>query len=82
MRAVQDCYETILQAGNRIQGRVEIEFTVAPDGSVQESQIVFNDMGSPEVAVCIRRLSMQWRFPEPNGGAATVNYPFIFTFSD
>jgi hypothetical protein len=36
-------------------------------------------MGSDAVGDCIISRLKRWRFPKPDGGSVTVNFPFIFT---
>jgi TonB family protein len=81
MRMVQDCYEKELKKDSSLSGKIEIEFTIGEDGRVTEVRVASNKMGSNEVAECIVSRIKSWRFPKPDGGSVTVNYPFIFTAS-
>ena len=78
MRMVQDCYERELKRDPSLTGKIEIEFTIGEDGAVAEARVATNKMGSDEVAQCIVSRIQRWRFPKPQGGSVTVNFPFIF----
>ena len=78
-RMVQDCYERELKRDPTLQGKIEIEFTIGEDGRVVDAKVASNRMGSAAVGECIVSRLRAWRFPKPNGGSVTVNFPFIFT---
>ncbi|MBI5511205.1 MAG: energy transducer TonB [Deltaproteobacteria bacterium] len=78
-RMVQDCYERELKRDPTLQGKIEIEFTIGEDGRVVDAKVAANRMGSNAVGDCIISRLRSWRFPKPNGGSVTVNFPFIFT---
>lgn len=79
MRMVQDCYNRELKRDPNLAGKIEIEFTIGEDGSITDARVSSNQMGSDAVATCIVGRIRRWRFPKPDGGSVTVNFPFIFT---
>ncbi len=79
LRSIQDCYEKELKRDASLQGKIEIEFTIGSGGEVEDARVSSNKMGSTAVGDCIVSRVRRWRFPEPDGGRVTVNYPFIFT---
>ncbi len=81
MRMVQDCYERELKRDPSLAGKIEIEFTIDDEGRVVDAVISSNKMGSDAVGECIVSRLRRWRFPKPDGGSVTVNFPFIFTAS-
>jgi TonB family protein len=81
MRSIQDCYEKELKRDPNLAGKIVIEFTIGESGRVDEASVVSNAMGSSAVGDCIVGRIRRWRFPTPDGGSVTVNYPFIFTSS-
>ena len=81
MRMVQDCYERELKRDPSLQGKVEVEFTIGADGRVESARVSSNKMGSDAVGECICSRIRSWRFPKPDGGSVTVNFPFIFAAS-
>jgi TonB family protein len=78
-RMVQDCYERELKRDPSLSGKIEIEFTIDESGRVSEAYVSRNQMGSDAVGDCITARIRRWRFPKPDGGSVTVNFPFIFT---
>jgi TonB family protein len=81
MKMVQDCYERELKRDPGLAGKIEIEFTIDEEGRVIEAVVANNKMGSDAVGDCIVSRLKRWRFPKPDGGSVTVNFPFIFTAS-
>lgn len=79
IRSLQDCYERELKRDPSLSGKIEVEFTIGEDGRIEEAAISNNAMGSDAVGSCIVSRVRRWRFPAPDGGSVTVNYPFIFT---
>lgn len=79
LRSIQDCYEAALKRDASLSGKIEVEFTIAESGNVDEARVSSNKMGSAEVGDCIVSRVRRWKFPQPKGGSVTVNYPFIFT---
>lgn len=79
LRSIQDCYEHELKRDSSLQGKIEIEFTIGGSGEVEDAHVSANKMGSAAVGDCIVARVRRWRFPQPDGGRVTVNYPFIFT---
>lgn len=79
IKSLQDCYERELKRDPALSGKIEIEFTIGESGRVDEARVSNNGMGSKAVGSCIVSRVRRWRFPTPDGGSVTVNYPFIFT---
>jgi TonB family protein len=79
LRSIQDCYEKELKRDPTLAGKIEIEFTIGAGGEVEDARVSSNKMGSAPVGDCIVSRVRRWRFPQPDGGRVTVNYPFIFT---
>ncbi len=81
-RMLQDCYERELKRDPGLSGKIEIEFTIDENGRVEDARVSSNRMGSDAVGDCIVSRIRRWRFPKPDGGSVTVNFPFIFTSSE
>lgn len=82
---VRECYVQGLAVDPELNGRVEIQFTIGPQGAVVVA-IVASD-GLPAtgsgVADCIVEVVMTMRFPAPPGGGnAVVTYPFLLEPDD
>ena len=68
--------------GSVMGGRVEIEFTIGPLGTVQKAAIASSDLDNPTVESCIKTAAKAWSFNKPKSGEpVTVQYPFIFRSS-
>ena len=70
------CYEKELLAKPGIEGEIESNFLIAPDGTVQSSAAKGFDN---QVASCIGGVIKGIAFPKPtDGGSVQVRYPFHF----
>jgi len=76
---VRDCYNRGLARDHELEGRVMIQFTIAPDGNVRVAVVVDSPLPDDRVGKCIVRAVKRWRFPQPEGGGnVVVSYPFVF----
>lgn len=74
----KQCYEAKLSEHPRAAGGVNLQFVIAPDGSVTSTEVI-EDTVLPEVGVCVESRMKQLRFPKPRGGGiVVVTYPFTF----
>ena len=70
------CYEKQLLAKPGLQGTVQSQFFITPNGNVTSSTGSGFD---PEVANCVADVIGGIEFPKPKGGGGVqVNYPFTF----
>jgi TonB family protein len=76
---IKRCYEARLGARPGLVGRVVLNFTVAPDGSVSESRVGSSTLGDETAESCMVEAVRGWTFPKPEGGIVIVSYPFEFT---
>lgn len=72
------CYENGLRTNPALQGQVVVRFVIARDGSVKSSTDAGSGFPDRGVVQCVVRLFVNMSFPAPEGGAATVTYPFHF----
>jgi TonB family protein len=80
---IQRCYTTIgLLARPGLAGRVKVRFTILPDGSVGQIDLVETTLSHPPTERCILAAVKRWRFPKPEGQTPVVTYPFHFKPSD
>ncbi len=76
---VRACYERALERDSELQGRVDVRWTVGPNGTVTHVEIAKADPGMKRVSRCVAGVVGRWRFPRIlGGGTATVLYPFVF----
>lgn len=78
LSAIKLCYERSLRRNRSLQGRVTINFTIGSGGRVTRAQAVQNLSAAPEVGSCIETRIRSLRFPSPEGGPVTFQYPFLF----
>ncbi|MCP4606872.1 MAG: AgmX/PglI C-terminal domain-containing protein [Proteobacteria bacterium] len=76
--AIKGCYERALRRNPNLEGKITIRFTIAGSGKVSTARTTLNEL-SPDVGNCIVSAFKRFRFPQPDGGSLTVEYPFMFT---
>jgi TonB family protein len=76
--AVRFCYERALVKNPKLSGKVVVRFVIDPDGKVTAAEIPDSSLKAPAVEDCILKRVRSWRFPQPEGGAVSVAYPFVF----
>lgn len=74
---VRFCYSQELQSNPDLEGRISVQFHIAPSGSVQSSQVASSNMGSAAVEQCVAQAARRWSFPQAPG-LTVVTYPFLF----
>lgn len=71
------CYERGLQAQPSIGGRVAIDFTIGPNGTITNAKVAQTSLGSKFVENCMIAKMKTWQFPKPVGKVnVDVLYPF------
>jgi TonB family protein len=74
---VRYCYEQALAARPKLEGRLAVQFTIAPTGQVLAAVLASSSLGAPAVESCIVNAVKRWEFPQPRGGGLViVSYPF------
>lgn len=76
---LQTCYETTLANDNTLAGIVELELTIARDGSIQEGRLLKDGLGSAELNLCLVKKMVDWTFPPHTDDAITIEFPFSFS---
>lgn len=77
--SVRRCYEQVLVKQPSAEGRFTVHFTIGPDGSVIEADVVEDTIKNEQMASCIIHSVKTWKFPEPRGGGkVTINFPWVF----
>lgn len=76
---VRSCYALGLAHNPSLEGRISIKFKIGPDGAVQSTTVLADNLGDQKVADCVAAEIQSWRFPPPRGGGTVVvAYPFVF----
>lgn len=77
--SIQYCYEKHLQSNPDLGGKLEVQWKIGLDGSVESASIARSGLGHSKVESCILRAVERMRFASPDGGICVVNYPFVFS---
>ncbi len=77
-RAIRRCYEKQLKANPNLKGKISVTFMINDRGRVQLVEITADTVGDPKVATCIKSVVKRWRFPRPEEGPVSIEYPFVF----
>jgi len=76
---IKYCYELELLRTPGLEGKVQVQWVIGPDGRVNRTKISSTTMKSPNVEACIQRKIRTWVFDQPKGGGVVVvNWPFFF----
>lgn len=76
--AYRACYETALQRVGDLAGRIELRFTIEPDGSVSGIAVTADDLKNKDVSACLLKQVSGLKFPKPDGGVCVIRWPFKF----
>jgi len=79
LHELHSCYEQSLRSCPSLQGKVQVKFVIAPDGSVADAQEQGSTELSPAVVKCVVKVFSEMVFPQPVGGCVTVTYPILFS---
>lgn len=66
------CFARLLLADPRARGRVDVSFTLAPDGAVTDARIGRVTLPDPDIATCLANAALRWTFARDAVPAATV----------
>lgn len=76
---VKFCQEREMVRGGASVGRLLVQFTIGPEGSVLASVVQSSTVGNPTLEQCVASAVRRWEFPKPRGGGVVVvTYPFTF----
>lgn len=77
--ALRSCYEEGLGRDSKLEGRVDVRFVIARDGTVSAVGDGESPMPDEEVTQCVLNAFRTLHFPKPNGGIIKVTYPIAFS---
>lgn len=83
MAAIQYCYQREWRKNPNLKGKVVVRFTIRPDGSVANAQILSSTLNNPAVENCILRVIRRWRdfgAIDPSRGDAVFRQEYIFGY--
>jgi outer membrane biosynthesis protein TonB len=74
------CYNQGLARDPNLKGRVAVQFTIGPTGTVPVAVVQDTDLKDRNVASCVAQAVKRWKFPKPRGGGnVVVTYPFVLS---
>ncbi|HWK49596.1 MAG TPA: AgmX/PglI C-terminal domain-containing protein [Steroidobacter sp.] len=76
--AIDSMYQRALRDKSDLQGKVVLELTIAPDGSVQRCEIVSSELNDPELERKLVARVKSFRFEAKDVGTLTVTKPIDF----
>ena len=65
-----------------LSGRIVFAWRVNEQGRVSGVSVRSSSIADAQVASCISRIIQGMRFPEPEGGAVSISFPFVFRAVD
>lgn len=74
---VRACYERALKTETKLEGRLNMAWSVTPAGSVESVRVVDDQLGSDFVAKCVTHAVSQFRFPR-TAEPTEIEYPMVF----
>lgn len=80
-RALQDCYKQELKTNPKLYGKIEVRFSIDPEGKVVDASIVSSSLRSPRMEACIIHRIKNWRdfgYSDPAEGNVTYKQSFNF----
>jgi predicted Zn finger-like uncharacterized protein len=78
-RSMKLCLEEAFKKGEKPTGKMEVQLTIAPVGSVADAQIVTPQFRASTIASCTIRRVKGWKFPRWNGEPVTVVFPYVLS---
>jgi hypothetical protein len=73
------CYEAGLRNCPNLSGRVTVNFTIQPSGTVSRADSKGSDIPDAAVAKCVAARFKELVFPSFEGPPIKVTYPVVFT---
>ena len=77
--AVKRCYDKALLVNPTLKGKISVTILINEKGRVESVEISEDTVKDAEVVKCIKGVVSRLRFPKPDGGPASVTFPFVFT---
>ncbi len=77
--AVKRCYDKALLANPTLKGKVSVTILINEKGRVESIDIAEDTLKDAETIKCIKGVISRLRFPKPEGGPASVTFPFMFS---
>lgn len=79
---IQACYEKAMTKAPSLAGKVAVKFVINADGSVSSAAASDTNITDADMVSCVCGAVKKMAFPQPDGGAMVVTYPFNFSSAD
>ena len=79
---IQACYEKAMTKAPSLAGKVLVKFVINADGSVSSAAASDTNITDADMVSCVCGAVRRMAFPQPDGGAMVVTYPFNFSSAD
>lgn len=78
-RAMKLCLEDAFKKGEKPSGRMDVQMTIAADGSIVDAIISTERLRTSALGACTLRRVRGWKFPRFNGEPVTVMFPYVLS---
>ena len=83
VKELRICYERLAQRDSKASGRVDLNWTIQPNGIVGDVKVVKSEIKDEDTLECMIASLATWKFSKPlKGVVLDVNYPFVFVRSE
>ena len=72
------CYDKARASDPKLAGRVEVRFTILPNGHVENAKDEHSTLASPAAIACMVAAYGKLKFPAVKGATTTMVYPLTF----
>lgn len=77
-KTFRKCYEAALPKNPTLAGKVNIKFTIKPDGKVEDAKDEGSTLPSAGVVNCVVTAFQKLKFPAVKDASTTIVYPLVF----
>lgn len=77
-KTIRKCYQAALPKNPALAGRVNVRFTIRPDGKVENAKDEQSSLPSAGVVNCVLLAVGKLKFPAVKDATTTIVYPFVF----
>lgn len=77
-KTFRKCYEAALPKNPGLAGKVNVRFTITPDGKVDDAKDEGSTLPSAGVVNCVITAFQKLKFPAVKGASTTIVYPLVF----
>ncbi|RMF66114.1 MAG: TonB family protein [Calditrichaeota bacterium] len=82
-KAIQYCYERQLKRNPKLRGKIVVRFTITPEGTVKDVEIVYSDLNNAAVERCVVNRIRRWNdfgVVDASLGNTTIRQTYAFGY--